>query len=77
MKSKIISGDLQGRPLNGVQQQSGPGGHRGVDVLHRGQEAAEGMSQRILQQVVFRHRPDVQEPTEDCHLLHWQHDKAE
>lgn len=68
----IISGHLQGRPLDGVQQQSGASGHSWVHVFHRGQEAAESMSQGILQQVVFGHCTDVQEPTKHCHLLHWE-----
>lgn len=64
-----VAADLQRRPFDGVQQQPGPGGYGRIDVLHRGQEAAESVGHRVLQQVVFGHSTDVQEPAQHCHLL--------
>lgn len=68
----LCSDHLQGRPLDGVQQQSGPGGHGRVDVLHGGQKAAESVGQGVLQQMVFCHRTDVQEATQHGNLLRWE-----
>lgn len=61
---------LQRGPLDGVEQQTSPGGYRGVDILHSCQEAAESMSQGVLQQVVFGHWVNVQKSTNHSHFFH-------
>lgn len=61
---------LQRRPFYGVEQEPGPGSHCWVDVLHSRQEAAEGVCQRILQQMVFRHWVNIQKSTNYSHFFH-------
>lgn len=62
---------LKSWSFDGVQQQPGSGSHSWVDIFHGSQEAAESMSQSILQQVVFCHRTNIQEPTQHGNLLNW------
>lgn len=61
---------LQCWPLYGIKQETCSSGNCRVDILHSCQEAAEGVCQWVLQQVIFGHWVNIQKPTNDSYFFH-------